>query len=624
MDQARLKAPIHRSERRLAHGSSSPVPERFSGPSHCSEPPGKPMSYRFCALVLTPAVACTSIHLDPDPQYPSLQTRDIIPGQYLVYSRSADAPAALDPVGHALEPALAQPAPTADFASVWRVHTDHDLDALRAELMDDADVLELEPERLAHAFATTPDDPYRSYQWHMDAIGVPAVWDAATGAGVTVAVLDTGVSAGADGFRTLLRGRDFADGDDRPDDQDGHGTHVAGTVCQASDNGYGTIGVAPDAALLPVRVLGAGGSGSLTDVADGIVWAVDEGADVINLSLGAGGGARALEAAVRYARDSGVVVVAASGNEGRAAVSWPAAYADALAVGAVDFAGDRAPYSNGGNALDLVAPGGHTGVDANGDGYVDGVLQETWQGGRASFQFLQGTSMAAPHVAGAAALLVELVGRDPDRIETLLLDTAEDADATGWDPTTGWGRLDAAAAVRAAMDSERSPDDASDDAPEPAPDDAPSGSDRSEQVLLTEVMADPSTYGDAIAEYVEIWNDTSAALSLADVALLDAAGNGGWVASDRVLEPGEVAVLGRVSAAEWPWASVALAGHYPPSLSLNNGGDTVELYVHGAWSDGLRWDASARGIAFERIEDGWTYADHRFEGTDHGTPGWIP
>jgi subtilisin family serine protease len=260
------------------------------------------MSYRFCALLISPAVACTSIHLDPDPQYPSLQTSDIIPGQYLVYARTTEAPAVLDPAGHAFEPALAQPAPTADFGSVWRVHTDSNFDDLHAELLADSDILELEPERQAHAFAAVPDDPSQSYQWHMDAIGVPAVWDAATGAGVIVAVLDTGVSAGADGFRDMLPGRDFADGDSQPEDLDGHGTHVAGTVCQASDNGYGTIGVAPDATLLPVRVLGAGGSGSLVDVADGIVWAVDEGADVINLSLGAGGGARALEAAVLYAR----------------------------------------------------------------------------------------------------------------------------------------------------------------------------------------------------------------------------------------------------------------------------------------------------------------------------------
>jgi hypothetical protein len=231
--------------------------------------------------------------------------------------------------------------------------------------------------------------------------------------------------------------------------------------------------------------------------------------------------------------------------------------------------------------------------------------------------------MAAPHVAGAAALLVELVGRDPDRVEELLLGTAADADSAGWDAATGWGRLDAAAAVRAAQEDDGDADDAPDDAPDQTPDDAPSDSDRSGQVQLTEVMADPSTYGDSIAEYVEIWNDTSDALPLSDVALFDASGNGGWVASDRVLAPGDVAVLGRVSAAQWPWASVELTGHYPSSLSLNNGGDTVELYVRGAWSDGLRWEASARGIAFERIADTWTYADGLFEGADYGTPGWL-
>ena len=576
------------------------------------------MSTRLCLLVLLPSVACQSIYLDPEGTEPSPLSADVIPGQYLVYARTDDAPAALALGGHDIERALQQPAPTADFGSVWRVHADDTLEDLHSALIGDGDVVELEPERLAHAFAMDPDDPYLSYQWHMAEVGVPAVWADATGVGVTVAVVDTGVTAGADGFTNMLGGWDFADRDDRPDDADGHGTHVAGTVCQATNNGYGTVGVAPDATLLPVRVLGSGGSGSLADVADGIVWAVDEGADIINLSLGAGGGARALEAAVQYARDSGVLVVAASGNDGRGTVSYPAAYDGVLAVGAVDFDGARAPYSNGGSALDLVAPGGDTSVDANRDGYVDGVLQETWSNGRASFQFLQGTSMAAPHVAGAGALLVELVGRDPDRIEELLLSTAVDAATSGWDSGTGWGRLDAAAAVAQAR---------ADSAPSGADDETPDSTEtgpRSGQVLLTEVMANPATYGDSVAEYVEVWNDTDQDLAVADLQLYDASGNGGWVDSDVVLAPGAIAVLGRVSDRDWPWAAAALDGTYPSRLSLNNGGDTVELYLDGEWADGLRWSASSSGVAFVRPGSGdWSYADTRFEGADYGSPGWL-
>lgn len=570
------------------------------------------MSNRLCLLALLPSVACQSIYLGPGADAPAPLSADHIPGQYLVYARTADAPESLVRDGRDLERALVLPAPSADFGSVWRVHSDASLDDLQAELVGDGDVLELEPERLARAFALEADDPYLPYQWHMADVGVPEVWAHATGAGVTVAVVDTGVTAGADGFTHLLQGRDFADRDDRPDDTDGHGTHVAGTVCQATDNGYGTVGVAPDATVLPVRVLGAGGSGSLADVADGIVWAVDEGADVINLSLGAGGGARALRSAVEYARDSGVLVVAASGNDGRGSVSYPAAYDGVLSVGAVDALGARAPYSNGGAALDLVAPGGDTSADANGDGYVDGVLQETWQGGRAAFRFLQGTSMAAPHVAGAAALLVELVGRDPDRVEELLLSTTVDAGAEGWDTGTGWGRLDATAAVAMARAASAPTD------PEP---DAPP---RSGQVLLTEVMANPATYSDATAEYVEVWNDTDAPLVLAALQLVDASGNGGWVASDTVLAPGEVGVLGRASASDWPWETVDPDGSYPADLSLNNGGDTVELYVDGAWADGLRWGSAPSGVAFVRGGDAdWAYADTRFEGADAGSPGWL-
>jgi serine protease len=580
--------------------------------------PGFKMSSRLWALLLVPSVGCTSIYLEPDGLSPTPQTADLIPGQYLVYSRTSGVPSSVSLESGDVEPALAMPAPTGAYGSVWRVRSDASYDDLHEVFMDDSDVVELEPERLAHALSTVPDDPYFTYQWHMAEVGVPAVWDNATGAGVTVAVVDTGVSAGADGFRNLLGGRDFADGDDRPDDSEGHGTHVAGTVCQATDNGYGTVGVAPDATLLPVRVLGAGGSGSLTDVADGIVWAVDEGADVINLSLGAGGGARALESAVQYARDNGVLVVAASGNDGRDTVSWPAAYDGVLAVGAVDFEGHRAPYSNGGDALDIVAPGGDTGRDDNGDGYVDGVLQETWVNGRASFQFLQGTSMATPHVAGAAALLVELVGRDPDRVEELLLASA--VGTGGWSGGTGWGRLDALAAVELAL-AEDSPEEDEPADEVPAEEDS---EDRSGMVFLTEVMANPATYGDSSAEYVEVWNDTAESLALSRLQLFDASGNGGWVDSAVVLAPGEVAVLGRVSSRDWPWTAMGLAGSYPSTLSLNNGGDEVHLYVDGEWMDGLQWSTAPSGVAFERSGDSdWVYAEGWFEGANYGSPGWL-
>ena len=565
-------------------------------------------------LVVSQAIACTPIYLHNDGLQPTPRDADVIPGSYLVYARTAAVPTALDGVGTAVEPALQHGAPAVEYTSVWRLRSDASLDTLQLDLQDNPDVVDLEPERLAHATSWTPDDPFFSYQWHMTAVGVPEVWDAATGAGVTVAVLDTGVTAGADGFTHALQGRDFADNDGTPNDTDGHGTHVAGTICQATDNGYGTVGVAPDATLLPVRVLGDGGSGSLTDVADGIVWAVDEGADVINLSLGAGGGARALEAAVSYAVDNGVVVVAASGNEGRGTVSWPAAYDAAIAVGAVDFDGDRATYSNGGDALDIVAPGGDTSADRNGDGYVDGVLQETWQNGRASFQFFQGTSMATPHVAGAAALLVEVVGRDPDAIRDLLLATADDAGASGWDRETGWGRLDARAAVELAL---------AEDGPADEPEEAPVV--RSEQVLLTEVMANPAAYSDTLAEYVEVWNDTSEDLALSRLYLADASGNGGWVDSSVVLAPGEVAVVGRASARDWPWHDAPHHGAYASSVSLNNSGDTVHLYLDGEWVDGLRWSSASSGVAFERIDGEWVYSDTPMEsGRDYGTPGRLP
>lgn len=311
-----------------------------------------------------------------------------------------------------------------------------------------------------------PDDPCFRYQWHLTQAGVPTAWPHARGRGVVVAVIDTGVSrvpdlAGAE----LTAGYNFvADHADAADDH-GHGTHVAGTIAQSTNNGRGVAGVAFEASIMPLKVLSARGSGSMAAIAQAIRWAADHGAHVINLSLGGPFPVETIRRAIGYARDRGVVVVAAAGNDGRGKVGYPARYPGVLAVAATQFDERTTFYSNWGPQIDLAAPGGNIRVDQNGDGLPDGVLQNTVVPGdpaRTGYLLFMGTSMASPHVAGAAALLVGAGVTRPERVEHLLLHTARaprsppgtppsrarrDAERPRLDDHYGAGLVDAGAAV---------------------------------------------------------------------------------------------------------------------------------------------------------------------------------
>jgi len=269
----------------------------------------------------------------------------------------------------------------------------------------------------------TPNDPQLGEQWHMARVGAPQAWNFSCGRGVTVAVIDTGVAC--ENYNEFSRVKDlentncaagynFVNDTTHANDDQGHGTHVAGTIAQTTNNGFGVAGLAYCSTILPVKVLNANGSGTLADVADGIRWAGDHGAQVINLSLGGGRRSKVLENAVAHARSRGVVVVCAAGNNGRY-VESPASEPGSFAVSAIDSGDAIAWFSSRGPEVDIAAPGVN-------------VLQHTiCEHGRnqcQQFAAWSGTSMAAPHVAGVAAMVVGLGVTNPDRVESILQQTA--------------------------------------------------------------------------------------------------------------------------------------------------------------------------------------------------------
>ena len=291
-----------------------------------------------------------------------------------------------------------------------------------------------------------PGDPCYRYQWHLRQVGLPGAWKLGQGEGVIVAVIDTGVTQVPDLQGTkVLPGYNFvADNDDARDDH-GHGTHVAGTIAQTTDNKLGVAGVAFRAQIMPLKVLSARGSGSMAGIAQAIRYAADHGARVINMSLGGPFPVPAIGSAIKYARGKGVTVVAAAGNDGKGRVSYPARYPGVIAVAATQFDERTTFYSNWGPEVDIAAPGGNVRVDQNGDGKPDGVLQNTvvpGDIGRTDYLWFMGTSMASPHVAGVAALIAGAGVTKPDALEEVLLDSARKPQAGGGGAGTAGARLD--------------------------------------------------------------------------------------------------------------------------------------------------------------------------------------
>ncbi len=305
--------------------------------------------------------------------------------------------------------------------------------------------------------AFVPNDRLYPQQWNLKAINMPEAWEVSQGEGITVAVVDTGVTQVSDLAQTeFVKGYDFVDDDENPEDLQGHGTHVAGTIAQSTNNSLGVAGIAFKAKIMPVRVLDANGFGSLSDVVEGIRYAADHGATIINLSLGSRASAQLMQEAVTYAHSKGVTVIAAAGNENSNQVSYPARYEHVIAVSATGPNGEKAPYSNYGVGVDISAPGGAKTQDHP----EYGILQQTINRrnpNEALFAYFQGTSMATPHVAGVAALIQAQGIKDPDKVEEVLKMSATPVPGDKQN-FYGAGRLDAAKAlVRATGQQEENP-----------------------------------------------------------------------------------------------------------------------------------------------------------------------
>ncbi len=248
-----------------------------------------------------------------------------------------------------------------------------------------------------------PEGKADHMSWGVAKMRAPQAWAAARGAGARVAVLDTGVDCvHPDLAGACLPGHNSLNPRLPPSDDGGHGTHVAAVIAGRL-NWSGAVGMAPEASLLPVKVLNSSGTGKVSEVIDGIEWAVANRADIINMSLGSAKFYESQAKAVKAARDAGVTVICAAGNSG-GAVAYPAAYDGALAVSAIDYGNQLAPFSCRGPEIDFAAPGVK--------------IYSAFPGG--SFRLLSGTSQAAPHVSGLAALAVGLGVKGPDAVEKAL------------------------------------------------------------------------------------------------------------------------------------------------------------------------------------------------------------
>lgn len=279
------------------------------------------------------------------------------------------------------------------------------------------------------------DTYYLNYQWNLPAIATEDGWTINRGSKkIKIAIVDTGVDLQHPDLANRIEpGFNAINNTNNPDDDNGHGTHVAGIIAADTNNHIGVAGITWYNPIIPVKALGSDGAGGSLNVAKGIIWAVDHGAKVINLSLGNYQPSAVLEKAIRYAQNKDVVLVSAAGNDNSSRPSYPAAYPGVIGVSAIDYNGNRASFSNYGNYVDVAAPG------------VE--IASTYLHGQ--YAALSGTSMAAPHVTALAALIKSV---DPSLKNTEVIDiitkTTQKAGQTGPNPYFGNGIIDNVSALQ--------------------------------------------------------------------------------------------------------------------------------------------------------------------------------
>jgi hypothetical protein len=336
----------------------------------------------------------------------------------------------------------------------------------------------------------TPNDPQYVLQWNLQAMRVPQAWDVdqvspihGGDPRIVVAILDTGIAltsvgatasvpdilptsiwtntneiAGdgidndADGYVDDVHGWNFVAHTAMPIDDNGHGTHVAGVIASATDNALATAGIASQVTIMPLKVLNSGGLGTTESLTAAVRYAIQHGANIINLSLGGDEDDPIFHQALQDAAAQGIILISAAGNSGAATVTYPSQYSEVIGVGATNTDGSRAAYSNYGAQLTLMAPVGDTTLDMNHDGQADGVPSQTCTNASCtdfSTIYLSGTSQAAAEVSGVVALL-ESCGAAPGVIRALLTGSSRDLGPVGRDDQFGYGLVDAYAALSAA------------------------------------------------------------------------------------------------------------------------------------------------------------------------------
>lgn len=316
-----------------------------------------------------------------------------------------------------------------------------------------------EPNYLADVLIT-PNDPFYSTQWGLPKVSAPAAWDLAQGGYGPIAVVDTGVlSTHPDLAGEVKLGYDFVNGDNNATDDHGHGTHVSGIIAALTNNSTGVASIGYKGSIIPVKVLNSSGSGSYANVASGIIYAVDNGAKVINLSLGGTSSSITLQNAVNYANSKGAYVVAAAGNSATTAPLYPAACTGAIAISATDSSDNLASFSNYGSNIFSSAPG----VNINST-YLSN-----------SYRYMSGTSMATPQFSGLLELAIAYANSQDVNVSKQnmlnLIKTSSDKvgkypyDQNGWNQYFGYGRINSAKLINSIIP-----------APTPTPSPSPSPS----------------------------------------------------------------------------------------------------------------------------------------------------